>query len=164
MEKASIIFSILTHDYGFMMIFWGMITLPVAMWNLWHFRSRKELTEKELIEISPHFADINVKYVIFGIFLFGGMMGVFIYTWFPKLDDWSLLNYGIRFYPSSVALSVSYGIYQGLFAILSGVYPMGKSLSYVYDVKSRIRRVGMYHILISIAAAVFVVLFFFATI
>ncbi len=146
-----------------MLWFWAIVTFPVGFWHLWHFRSSKELTEKELAEISPKFAEVNARYILFSILWLGGIMGLFIFVVFQKLDNWAVLKYGIRFYPVSISFAVSYGIYQGLFALLSGVYPMGRTLSYVYDDTRRIRHVATRQILISIAAVIVVVLFFFVT-
>jgi hypothetical protein len=164
MEKASLIFSILTHDHDFMMWFWLFITMPVGGWHLFYFWSKKQLTEKQLIEISADFEGINGTYIGFSIVAIGLLIGFPFMVLAPGLNKWALLNYGMKFYPSVVFINAGYGIYQSLFALMKGVYPMAKSLSYIYDDKAKIHSVAKYQILISIAAVIFVSLFFFATV
>ncbi len=162
--KSSNPFFILTHNYKFMLWYWGMVAIPVGIWYLWGFPSKKWFPEREIVEISPEFTGIKSKYMAFSVFRLLGVMVLPIVPLWPRLDNWAVLNYGIRFYPISVAFSTGIGIYQGLFAIISGAYPMAKSLSYVYDDVSRIRRAAIYQISISIAFIVVVVLFFFAAV
>ena len=163
MEKAIIIFSILTHDYGFMMCFWGIVALPVCTWHLWYFRSDKNYSEKELIELNPKFSGINSQYLVFTVFWVFIAIAFFIAEIQPRLDKWALLNYGIRFYPVIQIFFGGLGIHQGLFALITGVYPMGKTTSYIYDIKARIYRIAIYQILITIATITASTLFFLAT-
>jgi hypothetical protein len=163
MEKLSIIFSVLAHDYKFMGFFWLFITMPVGIWHIFFFHRKKSLTEKELIEISLRFSGIDLRYMIFSVIWILGVMVFPFITFSSRLDHWSLINHGIRFYPLVVWFTAGYGIYQGLFALLSGVYPMTRTLSYVHGDISLIRSVAKYQILISIVALIIVVLFFFAT-
>ena len=164
MEKVPIIFSTLTHDFEFMLWFWVIATFPTGLWHTFYFPPNTHLREKDLMETSPEFKNINSEYLVFSIFALGLLMLFPILVLTPHLDKWSMLNYGIRFYPSYLSITAGYGIYQGLFALIKGVYPMGKFFSYVYDDKTKIRRIAKYQILISIASVIFVVLFFFATI
>ena len=164
MEKGIIIFSILTHDHDFMMWFWLFATMPVGGWHMFYFPSNKQLTEKQLSEISSDFEEINGTYIGFSILAIGLLIGFPLMVIAPGLDKWSILNYGMKFYPSIVFINAGYGIYQGLFALMKGVYPMAKSLSYVYDDRVKINRIAKYQILISVSAVIFVALFFFATV
>ncbi len=164
MEKALITFSILTHDHDFMAWFWMFATLPVGIWHIFYFPSKSQLNEKALAEISPEFKSINSDYIVFSIFAVAVLMLFPLLVLAPSWDTWSMLKYGIKFYPSIVFFTAGYGIYQGLFAFTKGVYPMAKSLTYAYDDKTKIRRVAIYQIVISISAIIFVMLFFFATV
>jgi len=164
MEKVSIIFSILTHDQEFMRVFWLFAILPVGFWHLFYFLSSKELTEKELVAISSDFEGINGDYIGFSILAICLLLGFPLIVIAPGLDKWAMQKFGMEFYPSFAMFGAGYGIYQGLFALIKGVYPMGRSLTYAYDKKAKIRRVAIHQILISIFAVVFVVLFFFLTV
>ncbi len=164
MEKVLIILSTLTHNHNFMLWFWFFATIPVAIWQVFYFPAKKQLTEKELAEISPEFKNINADYVVFSIFAIGLLIGFPLLVLAPSLDKWAVQNFGIEFYPSMTMFSAGYGIYQGLFALIKGVYPMAKSLTYAYDDAAKVRRAAKYQIVISIAAVVFVTLFFFATV
>ncbi len=164
MEKVSIIFSTLTHNHDFMLWFWFFATMPVAIWHVLYFSSKKQLTEKELTEISPEFKNINADYVVFSVFAIGLLMAFPLLVLAPGWDKWAVQKFGIEFYPSMTMFSAGYGIYQGLFALIKGVYPMAKSLTYAYDDAAKIRRVARYQIVISISAVMFVTLFFFATV
>lgn len=164
MEKVSIIFSIVTHDYDFMMWFWLIATMPVGGWHLFYFPSSQLLSEKQLIEISSDFEGIDGSYMGFSILAIALLIGFPFMVLMPGLNKWSMLVYGIEFYPAIVLVNSGYGIYQSLFALMKGVYPMGKSSSYAYDDKAKISRIAKYQILISVSAVLFVVLFFFATV
>ena len=164
MEKASIIFSILTHDHEFMEWFWLFATMPVGIWHVFYFPSDKQLTEKQLVEISSDFEGMNGDYIGFSILALCLLIGFPLIVLSPGLDKWAIQKFGIEFYPSFTMISAGYGIYQGLFAFMKGVYPMARSLTYAYDNKAKIRRVAKNQILISISAVVFVVLFFFITV
>lgn len=163
MDKAAIIFSILTHDYDFMQIFWLFVSLPAGFWHLFSFPSKKQLTEKELVEISPTFKGIDSDYIIFSILGLGLLVLLPTFVFLPEVDHWAELNFGIRFYPSSAVFAVGYGISQGLFALFKGVYPRAKFLLYIYDEEVRIRRVAMYQILIALLTFGIATLFFFVT-
>jgi hypothetical protein len=164
MEKISIVFSILTHDGGFMMWFWFFVTLPVGIWHIFYFPSKSHVSEKALTELSPEFKNINSEYLVFSVVAVSLLMLFPLLALAPSLDKWSMMEYGIRFYPSILSFTAGYGIYQGLFALIKGAYPMAKSLYYVCDDKAKIRRVANLQILISVSAVVVVVLFFFATV
>jgi hypothetical protein len=162
MDKVQTIFSVLTHNYDVMLWFWLIITLPVGFLHLYSFPSKKSLPEKELAKISSEFIGINSKYLIFSFF-WALILIFLLVVQGPKLDNWAIQNYGIRFYPAIVIFTAGYGIYQGTFAIFSGVYPMAKSLSFIYDDTNQIQRIATYQILISIAAIVLATTFFFLT-
>ncbi len=163
MEKVSIMFSALTHDFKFMSWFWLIVTFPVGLWHIFYFPTKKQLKEKELVEISPKFYGIDDEYLVFSLLGIGLLIFLPIYIFITYVDPWSLSTFGIKFYPSLTVISVGYGIFQGLFALLKGVYPMAKSLSYAYDEQDIIRRIAKYQIFIALATFGIVVLFFFAT-
>src|SRR5689334_17852902 len=100
MEKAKIVFSILTHSYDFMLWFWMFVTLPVALWHLFYFPSKSQLNEKALAEISPEFKSINSEYVIFSVFAICLLIGFPFMALTPSWNKWSMMKYGIEFYPS----------------------------------------------------------------
>ena len=164
MEKISIVFSILTHDHEFMKWFWGFAILPVGMWHLYYFPSKKQLTEKELIEVSSDFEGINGYYIGFSIVALCLFVGFPLLVISPSLDNWAMQKFGMEFYPSFAMIGAGYGMYQGSFALIKGVYPMARSLSYVYDDRAKINRIAKKQILISVFAIVFVVIFFFVTV
>ena len=164
MEKALIIFSILIHNYDFMFLFCMFITFPVGMWHIFYFPSKSRFNEKALAEISPEFKNINSDYIVFSVFAVAFLMLFPLLVLAPSWDKWAMLNYGIKFYPSIIFFNAGYGIYQGLFALIKGVYPMAKSLTYAYDDKAKIQRIGKYQIIISISAFILAALFFFATV
>ncbi len=164
MEKISIIISILTHDPEFMRWFWLFAALPAGIWHVFYFPSNKQLSEKQLVEISSEFEGTNGNYIGFSVIAICLLMGFPLMVLAPGLDKWSMQKFGIEFYPSSTMFGAGYGIYQGLFALMKGVYPMGTSLSYAYDDKAKINRVAKYQILIAISVMIIGVLFFFATV
>ena len=164
MEKGSLIFSILTHDYEFMRWFWLFAALPIGIWHVFYFPSSKHLTEKELVGISSEFEGINGDYIGFSVVAICLLIGFPLIVLASGLDKWAIEKFGVGFYPSSTLFGAGYGIYQGLFALRKSVYPMGKSLTYAYDDKAKIRRVAKNQILSSISAVVFAVLFFFMTV
>jgi len=162
MEKALIIFSILTHDFNFMMVFCLIATMPTAIWHVWYFPNKNCFPERKLVEISQKFDGINSRYTA-SHFLW--MLGLFVFMAICiKIDiAWIMPNFAVRFYPMAVGASASYGIFQGLFAINSGVYPMSRLLSYAYDDIAKIKRIAQYQISICIAAFIIMVVFFFIT-
>ena len=164
MEKVSIIFSILTHDQEFMSIFWAFASLPVGIWHIFYFHSNEQLTEKKLVEISSEFEGVDGANIGLGVLVMCFLVAFPLIVVAPKLDSWSLQRYGMKFYPIDVMFGVGYGIYQGVFALIKNVYPMAKSLSYVYEYKAKIHRIAKYQILTSIFMVILVVLFFFATV
>jgi hypothetical protein len=163
MDKAAIIFSILTHDYELMLWFWGLITLPVGFWHTFYFPAKKQFTAKQLEEISPTFKDIDSDYLVYSLFGIGIFMMLPAMVMLNQLDDWSVLQFGMRFYPGVLSFTVGYALYQAVFALIKGVYPMGRMLSYAYDDASIIRRIAKYQIIIALLALILVTLFFFTT-
>ncbi len=164
MEKVSIIFSILTHDNEFMNLFCLFVSLPLGIWHTYCFPSEKQFTEKQLVEISPKFEGMDGNYIGFSVIALSLLIGIPAMILIPSLDKWAMQNYRIGFYPSYIMFGAGYGIYQSLFALMKNVYPMGKSLSYVYDEKAKIIKIAKYQILISITAVIIGVFFFFATV
>jgi len=161
MEKASIIFSVLMHSDDFMYLFWG--ALGILNMGLGSFLLKsKGLTEKELVEISPHFKNMISNYTVFSVF---AIMLIIAPIWITMsgLNNWALVHYGRKFYPSIVFFFSGYGIYQALFAISKGVYPMGKMLYFIYDDVKLIQRAAKIHIISSVVLFVLSVLVFFAT-
>lgn len=164
MEKATTILAILTHNYEFMWWFWGLVTLPVGFWHLFYFPAKKQLSQKELVEISSGYQGINSGYIIYSIVALFLIIGIPLLVLAPGWHQWAEQNYGLRFYPAIVFFTAGYGIYQGLFALVTGVYPMTRYLSYAYDEPAKIRRIALRHILASVFAIIFVVFFFFVTV
>jgi len=161
MEKASIIFSILIHNDSFMGIFWGFLGILNLSWGFFCLRANS-LSEKELGEIDPRFENINLDYAIFS--LFAACITLFLlFTMQSSLDKWAMANYGREFYPVFVFFFSAYGIYQALFAIRKGVYPMGIIMSFQYAETTAVRRVAIYQITASTILFVVSVLFFLAT-
>ena len=162
MEKASIIFSILIRNDDFMYLFWGGLGLINILLGSFLIRS-KPMGEKELVEISPDYKNINADYMIFtlfAIFLIGFPM---LLMW-SRLDKWAEMNYSRDFYPLFVFFFSGYGIYQAVFALSKGVYPMGKVMSFLYDDSNLIRRAARIHITSSSVLFVLSLLTFFATV
>lgn len=60
------------------------------------------------------------------------------------------LKIGIRIFPEIFILYSGYGIYQGLFALVAGIYPTGKFYSYICDETSHIRKIAIIQIMISV--------------
>ena len=162
MEKASIIFSVLIHSDEFMYLFWG--ALGILNMGLGSFLLKsKALGEKELAEISPNFKNIISDYVVFSLFAIILIIAP-IWMMMSGLNNWALTNYGRKFYPSFVFFFSGYGIYQALFAITKGVYPMGKILYFIYDDVKSIRRAAKIQIISSVSLFVLSVLVFFITV
>ena len=161
MEKASIIFSVLIHSDEFMYLFWGALGIINMSLGTYLLKS-KGLGEKELAEISPNFKNIISDYVVFSLFAIALIIAL-IWMMMSGLNNWALTNYGRKFYPSFVFFFSGYGIYQALFAITKGVYPMGKILYFIYDDMKSIRRVAKIQIISSVALFVLSVLVFFVT-
>src|SRR5574338_1628736 len=124
MEKALVIFSIVTHDHELMRWFWLFATLPAGLWHLWRFPSNKTLTQKQLVEISSRFTNIDSDYLVFSLLALTILVGLPLLVLAPAWDRWALQRFGIEFYPSITFFSAGYGIFQALFALLTGVYPM----------------------------------------
>ncbi len=162
MEKASIIFSVLIHSDEFRYLFWGVLGFFNMSLGSFLLKS-KGLGEKELTEISPNFKNINSDYIVFSLF---AIMLIIAPIWITmsSLDKWALANYGRRFYPTFVFFCSGYGIYQALFAISKGVYPMGKILYFVYDDVKLIRHAAKIHIISSVVLFVLSILVFFITV
>lgn len=164
MDKAAIIFSILTHDFEIMLWFWGFITLPVGMWHIFYFPGDKQFTAKQLAEISPRFKELDSDYMVYSLIGIGVFMLLPYLIVYDQVDAWSVANFGMRFYPGVTVFTVGYAIYQATFALLAGVYPMSKSLSYAYDEKAVIHRVAKYQIIIALVTLSVVLMFFFITV
>jgi len=145
-----------------MSIFWGMLGLINLFWGYCFFRS-KTLTEKELVAISPKFKGIDSHYISFSIFWIFFVFLIPLWTIASPIDNWSLMNYGRRFYPEIIFFTSLYTIYQDLFAIARGVYPQGKMLWYGYSDERLVRQVAKRQIISSIVLLVASVLFFFIT-
>ncbi len=130
---------------------------------MFYFPSKKQLTEKQLLEISPSFENINGEYIGFSIAAIALLIFAPMLLIESAVDPWALAHFGMRFYPWVVLFNVGYAIYQASFALYKGVYPMGKGLSYAYEDKAVIWRVAVQQIAIALAALGIAVLFYFAT-
>ncbi len=158
MEKFQFWFNMFMQNDTLMLFFWAVFSTPIGTWHLWYFRGKKNFSENELVKISRKFKGINSSYILFSIF---GMIPLIIISLFFGLstwNNWTAVRPGIKYFPVVFALSSGYGIYQGLFALIKGVYPRAKSLFYIYDEEVLIKRVAKYQILIAIAVDVIVIL------
>lgn len=132
-------------------IFWGCISFAVAFWHLIYFWRQEALSAQDLEKLSSQFQGIYWDYIksggLFLIFLIvpASLLGYY-------LDDWLSSQYGTRFYPLITLAMSTYGIFQGTFAATKGVYPMGKSISFIYENEQglRLRQLGRYHIVVSV--------------
>ncbi len=163
MGRVSIVVSILLKDDGFMFIFWGILCGFNLFWDTYCFRS-KHLSENELVEISPDFKGINSHYLMFALLYYVFLICIPYLIFSPRLDSWSLMNYGRRFSPSFTFIFSGIGIYQGAFALTKGVYPQIKYFGYIYNDIKHIRRVAAYQIISSISLIVLSVLAFLITV
>jgi hypothetical protein len=157
MEKFQSWFYTLIQNDTLMLIFWVILAAPIGTWHLWYFRGEKKLSENDLVKVSRKFKEINSSYVLFSIVGLLPLMFVSLMLCISSWKNWSQLIPGIKYFPLAFALSAAYGIYQGSFALIKGVYPMAKSLSYVHDEESLIKRIAKYQILIAIAAYIIVI-------
>jgi hypothetical protein len=152
MERFSEFVSTLLSNDVFLMLFWALISSPIALWQMWYFRGKKQLSETELINISSEFEGINSSYVGFSLIVLIPLLFLSMMLFLSVGKNWTPLIFGIRLFPLIIVISAAYGIHQGSFAIYKGVYPMAKSLSYIHDEKSIIRRVAKLQIIMGLVA------------
>jgi hypothetical protein len=162
MDKLSDFFSTLLRNDSFVVLLSTLVALPIALWQTWYFRGKKGLSESELKDISKDFDGINGNYVGFHLVVLMPLLFLSLVLFLSIGKDWMPVVFGIRFFPAVFFISAAYGLFQGLFAIFKGVYPMGKSLLYVHDDKSIINRVAKTQIVI--AFSTFIGLIFWALI
>jgi hypothetical protein len=160
MDKVAIIFSTLIHSDDFMYIFWGGLGMLNMFWDSIRLRS-EVLSEEKLVEIDRRFRGIKSNYTVFSIFWIFVVLLLPFLTIFRDIDSWTVETYGRRFYPAMVYFFSGYGIYQGLFALSKGVYPMGRALFFQYADEKVIRSVAKEHIIVSLILFVVSVLSFF---
>ena len=141
-----------------------MVSIPIGIWHTYYFQSIKHLTEDQLVEISPEFKGINANFAGFSVVAISLLIGFPLIAIAPSLDKWAMQNYGIGFYPTYIMFGSGYGIYQGLFALMTGAYPMGRLMGYVYDKRNKINYIARIQIVISVAFVIIGILFFFATV
>jgi hypothetical protein len=159
MERVILFFSALFQNENFLSFAWGFLGFVFGGWDTIYFWRRANLTEEELIKISPKYAGINGSYMGAGFLWFFFMLPFILNI--SNINNWAEANFGTIFFPSFAFFGLSYGIYQGAFAVYKGVYPQGKVLTYVYEDENLIRRVGKTQIYISLVAMiVFTALFF----
>ncbi|MBI5935019.1 MAG: hypothetical protein HY867_15040 [Chloroflexi bacterium] len=150
MEEFARIVSVFFNEPQFWGWFWFIMGWVASFWNGFYFFGKPSFSEKELEEISPNFLAISAKYQLF-------MIGWLIFTMLLialSADNFVLL---VPVFPFQYTISVlipSYGISQGVFALLYGVYPQGKILRFIYTDKSFLRRVAIFQIATSIVSAV----------
>jgi len=159
MEKASNIFRVLINNNDFMLFFWFFFSIPSMFWESIRLRS-KVLSEEDLVEIDPKFKGIKSEYTAFGLFAIVVLLFLLTVV-FPRFASWAMKTYERRFDPMLIFFFSGYGIYQAIFALRKGVYPMGKMLTFRYDDEKVIRRVAKEHILVSLVLFAGSVLFFF---
>jgi len=163
MEKTWIIFSVLIHSDEFMYLFWGVLgVLNLRAGSF--FLKGKEATENNLREISPEHEHIMYDYTTYSIYT---LTLTFVLTWImiSSFNDWALLNYGRKFYPSLVFGFSLYGVFTALFALSKGIYPIAQPrlLYFIYDDINLIHRAAKLHIIISVVLLIMSVLVFFVT-
>ena len=129
-------------------VLWGSFGVIAGFWHLVYFWNKPSFSEKELSEISKQYKGIDSTYMFsfFVWFLFGAGPALLTMT----LDSWALSRYGVRFYPTVSILFGTYGIFQGLFAVVTEVYPKGRLQRYVYSEGIDIVRIGKYQSIISL--------------
>lgn len=149
MEKVTIIFSTLIHSDDFMYIFWGSLGMLNMFWDSIRLRS-EVLSEEKLVEIDRKFRGIKSNYTTFSIIWISVVFLLPILTIFQSIDSWAVETYGRRFFPAIVYFFSGYGIYQALFALSKGVYPMGKMLVFKYADEKVIRSFAKEHIIFSL--------------
>lgn len=154
MEELARIVSAFLNDPQFWGWFWFIVGCVASLWNGFYFFRKPSLTEKELEEISPKFLTISAKYQLFMV----GWISLAMLLIVLSTDDFLFVPVVSPRYIFS-AFIPSYGIFQGLFALLYGVYPQGKSLLFIYTDESIIRRVAIFQIVTSIIAAIMTFVF-----
>jgi hypothetical protein len=158
MEKLpEFVSTLLNHD-GFMLLFWALIASPLGLWQVWYFRDKKALTEAELIQISNEFEGINSTYVVFSVVVLLPLLVLSVTLFSSVALAWIPLMFGLRLFPLMFVIFATYGIYQALFAIYKGVYPVGKPVSFIYDDKVVLRRAAKRQIGISLGVYVALIL------
>jgi hypothetical protein len=138
---------------------WSLLGAGSGFWHLVYFWNKPDFSENELSKISTQFKGLDSTYMFsfFLWFLFGVGPALFTMT----LDSWTLLHYGIRFYPTTSIIFATYGVFQGLFAVVTKVYPMGRLQRYVYGSGIDIVRIGKYQSMISLFTIAGSVLLYF---
>jgi hypothetical protein len=154
MENFPDFVSTLLNHNGFMFLFWALIASPIALWQVWYFHGKNALSEAELIKISSEFEGINSSYFVFSVVVLPPLLYLSVTLFSPVAMAWIPLIFGIRLFPLTFVIFAAYGIYQALFAIYKGVYPMGKPISYIYDNRTVIRRAAKLQIGISLGVYV----------
>jgi hypothetical protein len=138
------------NDDGFMFLFWAVIASSITLWKMWYFWNRNPLSEAALITISNEFEGINFSYFVFSVFVALPFL-VFSLRLFSSITiAWVPFIFGIRLFPLFFVIFAASGFAHALFAIYKGVYPTGKSMSYIYDEKSKIHRLAILQIWISL--------------
>lgn len=122
--------------------------MPLALGHTWFFRKSKELSEPELMGISSEFEGINGNYIGFHLVVFLPLLFLAVMLFLSVGKEWMPLMLGLRLFPLVFVICAVYGFFQASFAIYMGVYPMGRSLLYIYDEKSVIRRAAKIQIMI----------------
>ena len=151
MDKISTIVSIVTHDYESMMWFWLIVTLPILFWSFIYLRTQIPLNEKQLVEKSPKYGEIDSQFSTYTI-MFAVLYILPLWVVLSTVNEWSVQKFGIGFYPAFVFITFGFGIYESLFALIKGVYPLSNALKYIYGDETRIRHVAKSQILASIFA------------
>jgi len=153
MEELTKIVSVFLNDPHFWGWFWFIAGCVASLWNGFYFFGKPSFSEKELEEISPRYLAISSKYQLFMLgWLCLGMLLIVLSS-----DD--LLIVPVISPRNILVLIPSYGIFQGMFALLYGIYPEGKSLTFIYTDQSFIRRVAIFQIITSLIVAVMLFIF-----
>ena len=165
MEKVSIIFSVLIHSDEFMYLFWGILGFLNLRSGSFLLKA-KEVTEKQLKEISPAHEHVMYDYTFYSAYT---LALTFVLTWIvtSSFNDWALENYGRNFYPSFVFGLAIYGVFTALFALSRGVYPIVRPkmlVFFIYDDVKLINSAAKFHIIISVVLFSMSVIVFFATV
>ncbi|MCP4141432.1 MAG: hypothetical protein GY755_14305 [Chloroflexi bacterium] len=147
MEKIKLVFLILLYNKTVQIFFWMTVCFATALWHTFYFPYSKRRSESDLVEISDKFEGINADY---SGAVGAGMVGIMLIL--------GLTDRTISFIDIVLFFGV-YGILQAVFALVKGVYPMGKQMAYVYDDEAIIRKIAIYQISISIVVIVSAMIF-----
>lgn len=134
---------------AFVIIFWVSFSAVYGPWLF--FLGGRALSGEELAELDPKWARMGICYHRFSIlwYLFTVLILVWVGIW---VKDWV----GMRVAYLVSAFLASAGIFVGLFAAFTGIYPEGSKSGvwYIFEPSERVRRVGKFQALFAFTVAV----------